>query len=84
MNMPAGSKSSLDLDVSEIPIPPRSMLAALLKAVQGGDVDAMEEQIRKVGNLENSKYSIFTEKIQSLADDFQLSRLESILQKQMK
>ncbi|MEA3467858.1 MAG: ATP-binding protein [Thermodesulfobacteriota bacterium] len=83
MDLSAVSKSSLNVDTSKIPIPPRSMLAALLKAVQGGDVDAMEEQIRKIGNLENSKYSIFAEDIQGLADDFQLTRLESILKKQM-
>ena len=83
MNIPAVVQSPLNLDVSEIPIPPRSMLAALLTAVQGGDVDAMEEQIQKLGNLENYRYRIFAEEIQRLADDFQLGRMENILKKQM-
>jgi len=67
-------------NLSGMNLPSDDVIDALLDAVQSGDIDAMEEQIAKLVSIENSEYTVFSEGMQKLAENFQLNEMEALLE----
>ncbi len=63
-------------DSTQIKGPPINEVEALLSLLSKGDIEGILKRAKIIGQLENGKFSAFSNRVVRLADDFKLSELE--------
>ena len=69
----------LEIMAEEVIAPPQELLIQFADLTLAGDISAISRLSEKVGHLEEGKYQLFSQRLNQMADSFQIIEIEEFL-----